>query len=160
VPPGDNRERFFCRKCDTIHYQNPRIIAGCVVTYNDQLLLCRRAIEPRHGYWTIPAGFMELGETAEAGALRETIEEANAKPDLERLHVVYSLPHISQVYLIYEGTLQKPAFGPGVESLEVELFSPDDIPWADLAFSSVRFALEKHLERRSDGYGGTYIGTY
>ena len=101
VPDGDNRLRFVCEACGAIHYQNPRIIAGCVPTWKGQVLLCRRAIEPRKGFWTLPCGFLENGETVEAGAMRETLEEAEAKVDLERLYAVYSIPHINQVYMVF-----------------------------------------------------------
>jgi len=146
VPPDDDRERFVCTACDTIHYQNPRIIVGCLVTYQDAIMLCRRAIEPRSGLWTLPAGFMENGETAEEGALRETWEEARARPELKHLHTVYSIPHINQVYLLYRAELQAPEFAPGPESLEVELFSVNALPWDTLAFHSVEFALRRYVE--------------
>ena len=146
VPPDDDRERFVCAACDTIHYQNPRMIVGCLVTYQDAIMLCRRAIEPRSGLWTLPAGFMENGETAEEGALRETWEEARARPELKHLHTVYSIPHINQVYLIYRAELQAPEFAPGPESLEVELFSMNALPWDALAFHSIEFALRRYVE--------------
>ena len=146
VPPGDDRDRYVCTSCDIVHYQNPRIIVGCLVTYEDQVMLCRRAIEPRSGLWTLPAGFMENGETAEAGALRETWEEARAKPTLGHLHTIYSIPHINQVYMLYHAVLETAEFAPGPESLDVELFALDAIPWKELAFHSVDFALKRYVE--------------
>ncbi len=145
VPEGDNRPRDLCESCGTIHYQNPKIIAGCVVLYDNQVLLCRRAIEPRHGLWTLPAGFMENGETVAQAALRETWEEARATPDLDQLYVMTSIPTISQVYMLYLAFLQTPEYGIGPESLETELFSLDEIPWDELAFQTVRDTL-MHLK--------------
>ena len=142
VPPGDERERLVCGDCGWIHYVNPKIVVGAVVTYGEQFLLCRRAIEPRSGFWTIPAGYMEEGESAEAGAAREVWEEALARVTLDALLAVYSIPVISQVQLIYRGTLSEPVFGVGLESLEVRLFDWSDIPWDELAFPSVTWALQ------------------
>ena len=141
VPEGDNRPRDLCDKCGTIHYQNPKIVAGCVVLENDKALLCKRAIEPRYGLWTLPAGFMENGETVAQAALRETWEEARATPDLDQLYVVTSIPTISQVYMLYLAFLTKGQYGSGPESLETKLFSMDEIPWDELAFHTVRDAL-------------------
>lgn len=134
IPDGDDRERFVCESCDTIHYQNPRIVAGCLVTHGDKVLLCRRAIEPRYGYWTLPAGFMENGETLEECAARETWEEARARVDIESLYSIYSLPYINQVYQLFRGILLDETFATGPESLEVALFSEAEIPWDELAF--------------------------
>ena len=144
IPDGDNRLRFVCGDCDTIHYQNPRIIAGCVVEHNRQVLLCKRAIEPRKGYWTLPAGFMENGETVEESALRETWEEALAKVSEPELYTVFNLPHISQVYIFYRGSLLDGEFGAGEETLESQLFSENDIPWENLAFPTINKTL-KHF---------------
>lgn len=141
VPEGDNRPRDLCERCGTIHYQNPKIIAGCVVLEGDQVLLCRRAIEPRLGLWTLPAGFMENGETVEQAALRETWEEARARPIIDRLYVVTSIPSISQVYMLYLAHLNGGTYESGPESLETALFQIDDIPWEHLAFQTVRDAL-------------------
>ena len=142
VPADDNRPRHVCAECQTIHYENPKIICGCLVTYQGKVLLCRRAIEPRHGLWTLPAGFMENGETAEEGALRETFEEAMARPELKGLYALTSIPHISQVYMIFRAELTQPEFSPGPESLEVALFSPEEIPWGELAFQTVEKTLK------------------
>ena len=141
VPEGDNRPRDVCDQCGTIHYQNPNIIAGCVVLQGDKVLLCRRAIEPRYGLWTLPAGFMENGETVAQAALRETWEEARATPDLDQLYVVTSIPTISQVYMLYLAFLTNDQYGSGPESLETKLFSMDEIPWDELAFHTVRNTL-------------------
>ena len=141
VPEGDNRSRDVCDQCGTIHYQNPNIIAGCVVLQGEKVLLCRRAIEPRLGLWTLPAGFMENGETVAQAALRETWEEARATPNLEQLYVVTSIPTISQVYMLYLAFLTDDQYGSGPESLETKLFSMDEIPWDELAFHTVRDAL-------------------
>ena len=151
VPPDDNRPRHICSACHTIHYENPKIICGCLVTYNDQVLLCRRAIEPRHGLWTLPAGFMENGETAAEGALRETWEEAMARPTLQGLYALTSIPYISQVYMIFRATLDAPEHAPGPESLETQLFSVDQIPWDELAFQTVRKTLTQWVQDQSRG---------
>lgn len=147
VPPGEERLRYVCERCGTIHYQNPKIIAGTLPLYEGRILLCRRAIEPRYGLWTLPAGFMELGETLEEAACRETWEEAKAAVQIEGLHALYSIPIISQVYVFFRARLPKPEFGPGPESLEVKLFEPREIPWSQLAFSSVKRALRDFLEK-------------
>lgn len=123
------------------------------------MLLCKRAIQPRYGYWTLPAGFMENGETAEEGALRETYEEARARVQISQLHTIYSIPHIHQVYLIYYGILQDLDFGPGPESLEVELVQPADIPWDEIAFTSIKFALENWVQQ-GDDLGRTRRGVF
>ena len=143
IPEGDDRERLTCPDCGFIAYENPKIVAGSVVTVGDQFLMCRRAIEPRKGYWTLPAGFLELHETPEQGAMREAWEEARARIAINALLGVYSVPRISQVQLIYRATLAEPGFSAGPESLEVELFAWDDIPWDEIAFPSVRWALDE-----------------
>ena len=146
VPDGDNRDRLVCDNCNLIHYDNPRIVVGSVVTYEDKFLLCKRAIEPRHGYWTLPAGFMEERETTEEGARREAEEEACIDITIEALLAVYNIPRISQVQLIYKAHLKKPEFAAGPESLDVALFTWDEIPWKELAFPSVYWALNQHRE--------------
>jgi len=153
IPPGDDRERFVCGHCDAIHYQNPRIITGCLPIHEDKVLLCKRAIEPRHGYWTLPAGFMENGETTLEGALRESWEEARARINVEGLYTLFNLPHINQVYLFYRGTLCDLDFGAGVESLEVDLFGENDIPWDELAFPVIKKTLEHYFyDRQHDHF--------
>lgn len=142
VPDGDNRERLVCPDCGLINYQNPKVVVGAVASAGDRLLLCRRAIAPRRGYWTIPAGYMELHETVEAGAKREAAEEALAALTLDGLLGVYTIPRISQVQMIYRARLDNPeTIGAGEETLEVGLFAWEDIPWDDLAFPSVHWAL-------------------
>lgn len=153
IPAGDDRQRYVCEHCDTIHYQNPRIITGCLPVYEDRVLLCKRAIEPRYGLWTLPAGFMENGETTEQGALRESWEEARAKIEIHGLYTLFNLPQINQVYLFYRGALTSLEFGPGIESLQVELFTEQQIPWDELAFPVVGKTL-KHFfsDRQEDQY--------
>ncbi|MCH8686061.1 NUDIX hydrolase [Pedomonas mirosovicensis] len=145
IPPGDTLLRRVCDTCGFVDYENPKIVVGAVVRQGEQVLLCRRAIEPRHGFWTIPAGFMELNETAEEGARREAREEACADIRITGLLAVYSIPRISQVQLIYVAELTG-GFAPGPESLEVRLFDWDDIPWDELAFPSVHWALRHRRE--------------
>ncbi|WP_459557587.1 NUDIX hydrolase [Lacunimicrobium album] len=146
IPTGEDRERLVCRDCGFINYENPKVIVGAVCTWEDKFLLCKRAIPPRMGYWTMPAGYMELHETAEQGAAREAIEEANAHIAIDALLAVYSIPRISQVQLIYRARLIRPEFSPGPESLDVQLFSYDQIPWDELAFPSVTWALQHFKE--------------
>ncbi len=151
IPEGDNRERHVCNACSTIHYQNPRIITGTLPVYDDQILLCKRAIEPRHGLWTLPAGFMENGETTEQGAVRETWEEASANVNDLALYSIFNLPQINQVYFFYRAQLSDLSFGPGEESLEVELFNEDAIPWDQLAFPVISRTLQHYLSDRKSG---------
>ena len=146
VPDGDDRERLVCRDCGFVDYENPKIVVGSVSRWDDRILLCRRAIEPRRGYWTLPAGYLELNESSEAGAAREAWEEARARIRIEALLAVYNIPRISQVQLIYRARLASADISPGPESAEVGLFAWDDIPWDDVAFPSVRWALTHHRE--------------
>lgn len=146
IPEGDNRHRYVCVSCHTIHYQNPRIVAGTVPVWNDQVLLCRRAIEPRYGYWTLPAGFMENAETTLEAAARETLEEALARVTMNDLYTVIHVPHIDQVHMFYLATLTGEDFGAGEESLETRLFHLEDIPWDELSFPTVRRTLELFVE--------------
>ncbi len=148
IPDEDSRERLVCESCGWIHYQNPKVVVGSVVTWRDQVLLCRRSIEPRIGYWTLPAGYLEEHETPEAGAMREAQEEACAKIKINALLAVYSIPHISQIQLIYRAELPAPEFAAGPESAEVDLFAWGDIPRNDLAFPSVTWALGHFQESR------------
>ncbi|MEE4362048.1 MAG: NUDIX hydrolase [Pseudomonadales bacterium] len=149
IPQGDERERHVCDGCGTIHYRNPRIVTGCLAVHDGRVLLCRRAIEPRRGFWTLPAGFMENGETAAEGALRETWEEARANVELDGLYTLFNLPHINQVYLFYRGRLVAPEYDAGPESLAVELVAPEDLPWNELAFPVVRDTLRYWCEDRT-----------
>lgn len=148
VPSGDNRQRLVCPDCNYIQYENPLVVVGAVVTWEDRVLLCKRAIHPRKGYWTIPAGFLELHEAAAHGAIRETREEACAEIEIDALLAVYNVPRISQVQLIYRARLLKPEFAPGDESEDVRLYDWDRIPWDDLAFPSVHWALNHFDEVR------------
>jgi ADP-ribose pyrophosphatase YjhB (NUDIX family) len=146
IPDGDNRTRSVCDRCGFVHYSNPKIVVGSVPTWRDAVLLCRRAIEPRRNFWTLPAGYLEEHETTEAGARREAEEEACADIAIGALLAVYNIPRISQVQLIYKARLRRPDVSPGVESLEVGLFRWDEIPWAELAFPSVRWALDHYRQ--------------
>jgi ADP-ribose pyrophosphatase YjhB (NUDIX family) len=157
IPPGDQRERAICTRCGEIHYQNPRIVAGCVVEHASRILLCRRAIEPRRGYWTNPAGFMELGETLQSAAERETREEALAEVQLGSMLSVTNILKSGQVHIFFRATLPEPRFGSGTESLEVRLFDEAEIPWHDLAFRSSTFALQRYLEDRRAGREGLHF---
>ena len=141
TPEGDDVVRKICDTCGFVAYENPKIVVGSVVRHDGRILLCRRAIQPRQGFWTIPAGYLELNETPEDGARREAREEATAQLAIERLLAVYSVPRISQVQLIYRASLAEPTIAPGIESLAVDLFAWDDIPWDELAFPSVHWAL-------------------
>jgi ADP-ribose pyrophosphatase YjhB (NUDIX family) len=147
VPVGDNRERAVCDSCDVIHYVNPKLVVGCILTWQRKVLLCKRSIEPRRGYWTLPAGFMENGESAAQGAAREASEEANAVAQSLELFGVYSLPRISQVYVMFLGQLKDGAASAGEESLEVGLFEQQDVPWSELAFPVVSESLEQFFAR-------------
>ena len=151
VPAGDSLMRAVCDACGHIQYQNPKIVVGCLPVYGERILICKRAIEPRYGLWTLPAGFMENNESAPEGAAREAMEEANAKVEIEDLYTVYSIPHISQVYMMFRAKLVDPGVSPGVESLEVKLVTAAEIPWDQLAFAMVRRTLEHFLEDRKTG---------
>jgi len=153
IPAGDNRERFVCTRCQTIHYQNPKIVAGSIPEWNGRILLCRRAIEPRYGLWTLPAGFMENGETTEQAAMRETWEEARARIEITGLYSVFSIPHISQVYMLFRGKLVDGAYEPGQESLECELFDAHQIPWEQLAFPVVKETLQRYFADKDKANG-------
>ena len=142
VPEGDTRERLICGDCGFVQYDNPKIVVGTVASWGERVLMCKRAIEPARGRWTIPAGYMELGETAEQGAAREALEEACARLEMGPLIGVYSIPRIGQVQLIYRATLVDGAFGAGEESLDAALYAWDEIPWDEIAFPTVRWALE------------------
>lgn len=146
VPPGDNRERFVCESCGVVHYQNPNNVAGAILTWEDKVLMCKRAIEPRYGLWTLPAGFMENNESVHQAAARESIEEANALPGHLSLFGVFSMPYISQVYLMFYGKLLSDQISPGIESLEVALFTRDEIPWGKIAFPVISHSLKLFFE--------------
>lgn len=162
VPEGDTHLRFVCSKCEHIHYQNPKIIVGCVVYKDDKVMLCRRAIEPRYGLWNLPAGFMENSERTEDGAAREVMEEANATVINEgmTLHSVYSLVEAQQVYIHFLAQLDKWKGDFGPESLECHLFSEEEIPWKEMAFTSSTFALRKYFDDRRKGIRQVHLGHY
>jgi ADP-ribose pyrophosphatase YjhB (NUDIX family) len=146
VPKGEDRERWVCPSCGTIHYENPRMVVGCIIEEQGQILLCKRAIEPRYGYWTVPAGFLELGESTVQGAIRETHEEAGARVEVIAPYAHFDILHIGQAYIFYRARLLGPEISAGTESLEVKLVAPEDIPWGELAFPVVRTALELYTE--------------
>jgi ADP-ribose pyrophosphatase YjhB (NUDIX family) len=151
IPEGDNRERMLCADCGYIAYENPKIVVGAVCRWEEKILLCKRAIDPRSGYWTLPAGYLELHEGTAAGASREAWEEAQAQIAIDGLLAIYDIPRISQVQLIYHARLVTPDIAAGPESLEVRLFAWDEIPWQDLAFPSVRWALDHYRDSRATG---------
>ena len=159
VPAGDHLPRYVCTSCGSVHYQNPKIVAGCVPEHEGRILLCRRAIEPRRGYWTIPAGFMERGETTQDAARRESIEEAMAEVEIGSLLAIVHVLHADQVHMMFRARLAEPRFGAGPESLEVALVEEADIPWQDIAFRSVDFALRRYLEDRRRGAEGHHFTT-
>lgn len=143
IPAGDSAERDVCDRCGFVAYRNPKVVTGSVVRQGGKVLLCRRAIEPRRGFWTLPAGYMELGETVEDAARREAREEAGAELAIERVLAVYTIPRIAQVQVMFLATLASGGIEAGPESLAVDWFGWDDIPWTELAFPSVRWALQQ-----------------
>ncbi len=151
APADDDRPRHICTACGTVHYQNPKMVIGALPVWEDKVLLCRRAIEPRHGLWTLPGGFMENGESTAAAAVRETLEEANARIAIDALYSMYSLPYINQVHMLFRARLLDLNFGPGLESLEVKLFGEEDIPWDEIAFRPVKFTLQHYFAERHHG---------
>lgn len=152
VPEGDNRPRQVCTHCHAVHYVNPRIVVGAVCLWEDRILLCRRAIQPRKGKWTLPAGFMEIGETMSAGALRETREESGAHAEVDGpLFAILDVPHAEQVHAFYRARLLSPELDPGEESLDARLFDEKDIPWDEIAFSTVETTLRWFLADRRLG---------
>jgi len=159
VPDGDHLPRHVCSSCGLVHYQNPRIIVGCIPVWENRILICKRAIEPRHGYWTLPAGFMENNETVADGATREALEEALADVEITSLQAVINVLHTQQVHMMFRAQLRHPSVGAGEESLEVKLVTPDEIPWADLAFRSVRYSLERYLDDLKTGFNGVHMHT-
>lgn len=151
IPDGDSLPRHVCPACRTIHYQNPKVVVGCLPEWEGKVLLCRRAIEPRCGLWTLPAGFLENGETLVAGALRETMEEAGARIGSTTLYTVISLPHINQIYVMFRGRLESLDFAAGPESLEVRLVAEDEVPWDELAFRTITRTLRNYFLDRKLG---------
>jgi len=158
VPPDDNRERAICKVCGTIHYENPLNVVGTVPVWNDKVLLCRRNIEPRYGLWTLPAGFMELGETTEEGAVRETEEEAGARIDLQGLFTLLNVVKVGQVHLFYRAALRDTDFAPGPETIEARLFREEDVPWDELAFRTIRETLRHFFDDRRRGQFELHCG--
>jgi ADP-ribose pyrophosphatase YjhB (NUDIX family) len=154
IPPGDSLPRYVCDECGDIHYQNPRLVVGTVPEFDGKVLLCRRAIEPRYGYWTLPAGYMENGESTAQAALRETSEEAGAKIELAAPFTMISVPHVNQVHLFYRAKMLDPKFEPGEETLEAALFDEASVPWKELAFRTVSMTLKHWFEDRKAGTFG------
>ncbi len=148
IPLGDQKIRKVCTHCGTIHYVNPKVICGALAIWENKVLLCRRAIEPRYGLWTLPAGYMELFETMEQGAARETREESEAEVEIEQLYCMYNIPRIGQVYVLFKTQIKDGVFGAGEETLESRLFEEHEIPWNDLAFPSVERTLRHYFEDR------------
>jgi ADP-ribose pyrophosphatase YjhB (NUDIX family) len=151
VPPDDHLPRYVCDACGTIHYLNPKLIVGCVPEFEGRILLCRRAIEPRRGFWTVPAGFMENGETLQQGAAREAREEALVEAQIGSLLSVVHVLQAHQVHVFFRASLATPRYGAGHETLEAHLVRPEDIPWPELAFPSTEFSLRRYLEDRAAG---------
>jgi ADP-ribose pyrophosphatase YjhB (NUDIX family) len=154
VPPGDSLPRYICDRCGEIHYQNPKVVVGTVPEWEGRVLLCRRAIEPRYGYWTLPAGFMENGETVAAGAARETLEEAGTRIELAEAFSMISVPRVNQVHVFFRARVLDLEFRPGAETLEVALFDEPEIPWKDIAFRTVSLTLERWFADRRGGRFG------
>lgn len=155
-PVGDNRARHTCPNCAVVHYQNPKIICGCLVIYEDKILLGKRGIEPRAGKWNVPAGFMENDETVKEGAAREVWEEVRAKVEIQQLHTIYNILHVNQVYFLFLAKLTTPIFEAAEETAEVRLFGLDEIPWKDLAFHSNVFSIEQYI--KNPNFKGVHHG--
>ena len=158
VPPGDTLPRHVCDACGAIHYRNPLLVIGAIPEWDDRILLCKRAIEPRLGKWTLPGGFMELGETTGEAAMRETLEEAKARIELGEVFTMLSVPHVNQVHIFYRARLLDLDFGPGEESLEVALFLERDIPWQEIAFRTTSATLRHYFSDRGQGAFGFHSG--
>ena len=151
IPEGDNLPRHVCQRCGAIHYLNPKLVIGCIAEWQDRILLCRRSIAPRYGLWTLPAGFMENGETTRQAAARETLEEACARIDLGDPFSLVNIPHINQVHLFYRARLLDSGFSAGLETLETALFAEQEVPWQELAFQSVTLCLRAYFSDRRAG---------
>lgn len=159
IPLGDHQVRRVCTQCSYIHYVNPKVICGALALWENKVLLCRRAIEPRYGLWTLPAGYMELFETMEQGAARETREEAEAEVEIQQLYCMYNIPRIGQIYVLFKADLIEGKFGAGEETIESRLFAEDEIPWNDLAFPSVERTLWHYFENRKTGNFSNHLET-
>ena len=157
---SDTHPRFFCEECKTIHYQNPNMVVGCLPIWEDKIMLCRRAIEPRKGFWNLPGGYLENGETVQEGAAREVREEAGILVEVTNLHTVFSIPKINQVYLHFLAAMPDLNYTAGVESLEVKMFTETDIPWQEIAFSSSTFSLKKYFSDKKNGRRQVHLGNY
>jgi len=158
IPAGDNRPRHICKTCDTIHYSNPKIVAGCLPVWEDKILLCRRAIEPQYGRWTLPAGFMEDDESIIEAAARETMEEAGARVQIRDMYTTISLAHINQVYMMFLADLVDTDYAAGEESLEVQLFTQEQIPWDEIAFPVIGETMKLFFEDRARGTFQIHVG--
>lgn len=158
IPPADDRPRYWCDGCGIIHYENPRMVVGCIPESNGRLLLCRRAIEPCYGKWTLPAGYLENGETVSEGAVREAYEEARARVEIVAPYVLFNICYVNQVYLMFRARLMDSDFAPGSESLEVRLFSEADIPWDEMAFTVIRETLSRYCQDRPSGRFPFHLG--
>ncbi len=158
IPDDDDRPRYICESCETIHYENPKVVCGCIPEWEDKLLICKRAIEPRANYWTLPAGFMELGETCAEGATRETWEEARARVEILGLYCVYSLPYVDQVHMMFRSRLLDLKYEAGPESTEVQLVSENEIPWDEIAFATIRQTLKYYYAERKTNKFPTHFG--
>ncbi len=156
----EGRDRYVCIECSTIHYTNPKIVVGALAVWEDKVLLCKRAIEPRYGFWNLPAGYLEDHERSEEGAIRETMEEAGAEIEIERVLTVYNLPQANQVYIHFLAKLKSGIINNGEESLESRLFTEEEIPWKEMAFTSSTFALRRYFEDRKKGVIETHLGTF
>jgi ADP-ribose pyrophosphatase YjhB (NUDIX family) len=159
IPLGDHQVRRVCNACGHIHYVNPKVICGALALHEQKVLLCRRAIEPRYGLWTLPAGYMELFETMEQGAARETREEAEAEVHIEQLYCMYNIPRIGQIYVLFKAELIDGQFGAGDETIESRLFSEDEIPWSELAFPSVERTLRHYFADRQKQHFPMHLET-
>lgn len=157
---AEGRDRFVCEHCEIIHYTNPKIVTGALCVWEDKVLLCRRAIEPRRGFWNLPAGYLEDFEKAEDGAIRETWEEAGAEIEIDKVFTVYNLPQANQVYIHFLARLKDGIVRNGEESIESALFTEDEIPWKELAFTSSAFALRKFFEDRKMKFFNTHLGAF
>lgn len=160
IPDDDDRPRHCCTGCGAVHYLNPKVIVGCIPIWEEKILMCKRGIEPRLGYWTLPGGFMELNETTDEGAARETWEETRAKVDIQHLHGVYNIPHINQVYFFYLAKMRTPDFEITPESTEIKLVTKDEIPWEHLAFGVVEKALRQYLDGKNETVSTPYFHTH
>lgn len=158
IPEGDNRPRYVCPDCGTIHYSNPKMVVGCLPFFEDRILLCKRAIEPRIGFWNLPAGYLENGESVEEGARRETLEEAGIDVEIIRVHCLYSIPRINQVYCFFLARMYSPEWRIGEETLEADLFRPEEIPYEDIAFPSSVYAIRRYLEDKENAVFYTHVG--